>query len=302
MIQLSLFQNFGVEERDRLYIIGNGFDIHHGIESQYRNFREWVQITKKNSSLIDLMDIFFSNDRDFWGDIENALGEYNEEAITDYCEPDNPEDFKYEHPGQWQDGVEGGISWVFGQTMDSFRSAFDAWVRSIDVNNIEADMFVPHASKYLTFNYTETLEKVYGVPTQNVLHVHGNRLNRNDEFVIGHGNHRDEEASLLDDGILLPYQNAYSEVIRIMNGWRKNPQHFIKENKVFFQSLNTCKGVCVLGMSYSGIDMPYLDEVAATVDSNCIWLLCYHSEEDKIRARAFAKEKVLSNYKLKKFD
>lgn len=82
----------------------------------------------------------------------------------------------------------------------------------------------------------------------------------------------------------------------------KESTTFHKGKQGFFQSLNKCKGVCVLGMSYSGIDMPYLDEVAAMVDPNCIWLLCYHSEEDKIRAKAFAKEKVLSNYKLKKFD
>ena len=67
---------------------------------------------KKDSSLIGLMDAFFSNDREFWGDIENALGEYDEEKITDFCEPDNPKDFN-DHPGQWQDGVKGGISWVF---------------------------------------------------------------------------------------------------------------------------------------------------------------------------------------------
>lgn len=53
MKQLSLFSGFGVEERDRLYIIGNGFDIHHGIESKYWNFREWVRKTKKDSCLID---------------------------------------------------------------------------------------------------------------------------------------------------------------------------------------------------------------------------------------------------------
>ena len=25
-----------------LYIIGNGFDLHHGINSSYRNFRDWL--------------------------------------------------------------------------------------------------------------------------------------------------------------------------------------------------------------------------------------------------------------------
>ena len=85
MRQLNLFPDFGVSEQDRLYVIGNGFDIHHEIESKYWDFKKCVQKTKNDSSLIDLMDTFFSNDREFWGDIENALGEYDEGEITDYC-------------------------------------------------------------------------------------------------------------------------------------------------------------------------------------------------------------------------
>ena len=162
MTQLDLFPDINVDERERLYVIGNGFDLHHEIESKYWHFKKWCQNNKKDSNLVGLMDIFFSNDREFWGDIENALGEYNEEAITDYCEPENPKDFKFEHPGQWQNGVEDSISWIFGQTMELFREGFNEWVQSIDISNIVTDLFMPKASKYLTFNYTETLNYEYG--------------------------------------------------------------------------------------------------------------------------------------------
>ena len=111
MEQKTLFLDCGIPENERLYVIGNGFDIHHGIDSSYWHFKEWVRKNRKESDLIRLMDTFFSNDREFWGDIENALGEYDEEEVTDFCEPNNPEDFKYDHPGQWQDGLEGSIPW-----------------------------------------------------------------------------------------------------------------------------------------------------------------------------------------------
>lgn len=163
-------------------------------------------------------------------------------------------------------------------------------------------MYIPQTAKYLTFNYTETLEQGYGVPKQNVLHIHGNRLNPNDEFVLGHGNHRDEETPLLDENILLPYQNAYCSVIRIMNEWKKSPKSLIEKNKAFFQSLNTCKGVCVMGLSYNGIDMPYLDEIVANVAPNCKWLLYYHSVEDRKKAEAFAKDKGLVDFVINKLD
>lgn len=302
MDQVSLFDDFGISENERLYVVGNGFDIHHGINSSYWDFKMWVQRNRKDSHLIGLMDTFFSNDREFWGDIEKALGEYDEESVTDFCEPDNPEDFIYDHPGQWQDGLEGSIPWVFGQTMDDFRDAFDAWVKSIDISDIETDLILPQTSIYLTFNYTETLEAAYGIPQDNVLHIHGSRIIPGDEFVIGHGIIRDEDAPLRNEEILLPYQNAYSEVIRIMNEWAKDPESIIERNEAFFQSLKTTKAVCIMGLSYSEIDMPYLNEIANTVPPNCKWLLYYYTDGDRVRAESFVKDKGLQNFTIKMFE
>ena len=160
MSQLDLFPNTGIKEEDRLYVIGNGFDIHHGIESKYCDFRKWVLKDDKNSSVVGLMD----------------------------------------------------------------------------------------------------------------------------------------------EELLFPCQNAYSSVIRIMNEWEKEPQNLIDKYKSFFQSLKNCKGVCVLGLSYSDIDTPYLNEIADTVASDCKWLLYYHTEEDKKRAIDFAKDKELMNYTLKNIE
>ena len=73
MEQGILFPDFGIPEDERLYVIGNGFDIHHGIDSSYWHFKEWVRKNRKESNLIRLMDTLFSNDRECWGDIEKAL-------------------------------------------------------------------------------------------------------------------------------------------------------------------------------------------------------------------------------------
>ncbi len=302
MKQLELFPDFGLKDEERLYVIGNGFDIHHCIDSKYWDFKKWVQKNRKDSNLIGLMDTFFSNDREFWGDVENSLGEYDEEWVTDFCEPENPEDFKYDHPGQWQDGLEGSIPWVFGQTMDDFRDAFDAWVRSIDISDIEPDLTLPQAAKYLTFNYTETLEATYRIPKENVLHIHGSRIIPGDEFVIGHGNIRDVDAPFRDEGVLLPYQNAYSEVIRIMNEWAKAPESIIEKNEVFFQSLKTTKAVCIMGLSYNDIDMPYLKKIASSVSADCKWWLYYFTKDDFEKAKSSVGGLGINDYCLRPFE
>lgn len=300
MKQLELISDYEIKESERLYVIGNGFDVRHRIDSKYTDFKEWVR-KNKDADLIGLMDTFFSNECDFWADVENALGDYREGEITEFCEPISSEDFKYEHPGQWQAGVEDGIPYIFENAMERFRDAFDEWVRSIEIDGIEPDMILPAASKYLSFNYTETLELFYHVPEKNVRHIHGCRMIDGDEFVLGHNNMRDVNEPYEDDGELLPYQNAYSEVIEVMNQWAKDPKVIISRNKGFFSSLSDCRAVCVMGLSYNAIDMPYLQEVAAKVTPGCKWWLYYYSKKDYERAIVAAKSLKLKDYYLRQF-
>lgn len=297
----ELFPTFGIAENERLYIIGNGFDLHHSIDSSYAHFKKWV-MRNMHSDLVGMMDVFFSNEREFWGDIENALGEYDEESITDYCKPTENDEFKYDHPTQWQAGIEDSIPYIFGRIMEDFKDAFNDWVKSVDICGIETDLHLPQASKYLTFNYTDTLESAYGIPAQNILHLHGNRLVPKDEFIIGHGNHRNPNDPFSDDDLLLPYQNAFKEVIETMNKWRKNPTQIIAAHKSFFHSLNSCKGVCVIGLSYNPIDMPYLEQVAASVAPDCLWVLNYYSNTDHSKAEYAAKKLGLNNYNVTRFE
>lgn len=301
MEQLELFLKFGVTENERLYVIGNGFDVHHEIESKYFHFRNWLQ-RKDNSRLIGLMDRFFSNRSDFWSEIEKALGEYDEESITEFCEPEADDDSKIEHPTQWQAGVEDSTDYIFGSAMDEFRAAFDEWVLSIDINGIETDLCLPETAKYLSFNYTETLEQAYKIPGQQVLHIHGCRTDISDSFVIGHGGSRGVNEPFEDESLLLPYQNAYSSVIRIMNGWTKDVEGIIKEKQPFFDGLNECKGVSVMGLSYNDIDMPYLQVIATMVRPDSKWLLYYYTEEDYKNALRAASLLGLSDYKILLFE
>lgn len=299
--QLELFPNYGIKEEERLYVIGNGFDVHHHIESKYSDFKNWV-CKIKNTYLVDLMDTFFSNTCDFWNNIEKAFGEYDEKSITDFCKPENPEEFKYDHPGQWQAGIEDGIPYIFEDAMNNFRDAFCEWVKSIDITFAEADLQLPPRSKYLSFNYTETLERCYHIPKKNVLHIHGNRMIAEDEFVLGHNSNRSENEPYGNDNIDLPYQNAYSEVIKIMNQWKKETKDIIDGHKRFFLSLHDCKAVSVMGMSYNDIDLPYLKKISTSVASNCRWILYYYSVSDLNNAKEVANKLGLKNYSTKKFE
>ena len=70
---------------------------------------------------------------------------------------------------------------------DVFHQVFDDWVNQID-NNVDKITNVFHFNRrdiYLSFNYTDTLEKLYRVPRDRINYIHGRR-NSNDEIIVGH--------------------------------------------------------------------------------------------------------------------
>lgn len=151
--QPTLFPDIQLDN-NTLFIIGNGFDLAHGIKSSYWNFREWLGNNRSN--LIGMMDIFFSNQRDVWSSIEQALGEYNEESILDYCRPD--EEFDYDHSLSSSARVEDSPMTFFQPVLEEFRDAFRDWVDSIEIRGVKKLYRLNPDSRYLSFNYTETLE------------------------------------------------------------------------------------------------------------------------------------------------
>ena len=55
----DIFDIYGISDSERLYVLGNGFDLHHNIKSGYYDFRKWLQATNQGT-LIEMMDIFLA--------------------------------------------------------------------------------------------------------------------------------------------------------------------------------------------------------------------------------------------------
>ena len=47
-----------------LYIIGNGFDLHHGINSSYKNFQEWMY--ENHPDVIEKVDEIYGICNEEW--------------------------------------------------------------------------------------------------------------------------------------------------------------------------------------------------------------------------------------------
>ncbi len=289
-----LFPKMEEQNRRTLYIIGNGFDLASEIATSYGNFYQWLT-EKKCDHLISLMDVFFSNRRDVWSDIEKALGEYDEDSILEYCRPD--EEFDYDHPTRSMASVEDAPDWIFRPVLDEFIEAFRTWVDSIDITSARKILTLPKEAIYLTFNYTETLERVYSIPESNVFHIHGCRLLDNN-YIIGHNNYRDSN-SAYDDAAQMPYiQETWGKIIEWMNGLLKDTSAIISAHQDFFASLSGIKCVKVYGHSFNEVDWPYMKEIVRCIGVDKQWYISRHNPEDSEKIDSFTGEVGLSNVKL----
>ena len=278
-------------EDEVLYIIGNGFDIAHNIESKYSDFEKWCRNNKHDTGIFDAL---FSTKEDFWGNLEEALGNYDEKTIMDFCKPDD--EFDMDHSLSSSAKIEDAPMFVLKPALDGLKTYFNEWVDSISLLGIEPFLKLDRNAKYLTFNYTETLEKIYNIPRTNICHIHGNRLIKNHNCIFGHNNYREEIAH--DEDLLLFEENAYLSIFQYFNEFVKPIQSNISRNFSFFNSLKNIKLVYVLGHSLSEIDMPYFDYLLSLFTVQPKFIFSSNSRIDTINISGFVKKKGINHHKI----
>ena len=274
-----------------LYIIGNGFDLDHKIKSSYADFKEWCIVHNIKSQI----EYLFGPDAN-WSNIEEALGNYQ---VDDIYEKIDPYDgvYKDEDPFEVSDKIDDSVKVLFKETTESLKSAFTDWVNIIDINNcfrIEDYKFISD-NFYLTFNYTETLERIYNIPSTQICHIHGSRLVKGDDYVFGHNNKRDvivhNEDKMFDWEV-----DARKAIIKLMNDFEKSYNlcgdlldDFLKGKKI--------DKVMVYGHSLGKVDWPYFEKIIEIIGDDIPWEVNCYDSKDKVRMQQFKQNFGLKNIK-----
>lgn len=280
-----------------LYIIGNGFDIAHGIKSSYRNFREYV-VGHGNTNMVGMMDIFFSSDDGFWSDVETALGNYDERSIIDFCKPE-PE-FDYDHPTRSEAAYSDSPDYIFYPLLEDFRESFNSWVNSLDIRGAERIMSLGPAARYISFNYTETIEEIYSIPDAKVLHLHGKR-GADSEYIVGHTSYKNPNIEF-DENELYFVQETEEKVIKWMNELYKDTGFIVRKNDTFFNNLHDIQQIIVLGHSLNEIDDKYFEKIISVTSVDIPWIFSYYCPKDLAKINAFISRHGLTNTTVKEFD
>lgn len=271
----------------KLYVIGNGFDLWHGVASRYGDFRSFVK-SQEHELFRTIEDYLSAGDE--WSDLESALASIDVDCIVEDLEPfmvsygaDDWSDASH-HDFQYEVDV------VVKRLSFGLRKRFAKWVRQLVIptgttvkNRLST---LDAAGAFLTFNYTPTLGAIYSVPAENVLHIHGQAAMEDEELVLGHAWDPTTRPSLNDRPDIEDLDTRMAEANDILDGYFsatfKPSAKLIQDNQLFFDTLNDIKEVYVLGHSLSEVDASYF---AALLDKQNVatakWVVACRYDSDR---------------------
>ena len=155
---------------------------------------------------------------------------------------------------------------------------------------------------FLTFNYTNLLERVYRIPNNRILHIHGDTMNtpsRNP--VVGHArksNPIEKQKDNIDKLICERELNAHTieritnELNYLWDGLSKQPSflertydeisnYYINEHKNEFDQYKDLSDIFVLGHSLADVDRDYFEYVYK-LSPNACWHLALLNPSERI--------------------
>ena len=293
-----------------LVVLGNGFDIMHGVKSSYWDFQK--TLGKHNPLRLSLET--YLNTNDLWSNLEESLGKLQ---YTMFLNPDNIDmwlhDFDaYDPDAQAADffaAVETAISPAF-EIPRELNRRIRMWVKTLSVESESKPFSMLHGDyRVLCFNYTEFIEVLYGAKADNICYIHGCRKSRNpgkpDELILGHRPGVEVEEWNKVNLKSFKFKNAYKKYIMDSafetaireTGWyddatTKNCSDIIKQHACFFDGLTDIEQVFVFGHSLSEIDYSYFKEISRKC--NAEWYIGFHSLGDIKRLLSFVDNLELS--------
>lgn len=282
-----------------LVIIGNGFDIMHGVKSSYWEFQKTIG---KNNPLRWEMETYLDTG-DLWSNLEDSLGKLNYSMFL------NPhvidmwlDNFGAYNPDCQAADFFAAVETAIGPTFNIPRELnyrFRKWVKTLKVESADRPFSMLYGDyKVLNFNYTEFIETLYGAKRENVCYIHGCRKTEKgkkpDEIILGHKPGMEEEqwdkVELKPFKFKNPYKRyimeAAMETAAREAAWydestTKKCGDIIKNHKDFFDGLSSIEEVFIIGHSLSEVDYPYFEEVRSRCDAK--WHIGYHSLDDMKR-------------------
>lgn len=254
----------------KLYIIGNGFDLAHGFNTSYIHYRNYIKSNLRFHPKWEQVLDYYPDDYNFWSDIEYNVCNFNIELYFSLKK-----------------------LYLFGLLDDLLRqihSSFEYFLLDTEskmfsskpVFNLDKDSF------FLSFNYTSTLEDLYGVPHENIIYVHNDisgpamdiiyNIPNHTPCIIGHSPISNEYSHHNDNR--LSGDVEYNDFVK---STVKQCQEIIQKLRIdnfLISHKEDFEEVVFYGFSFSISDKPYIQLIFSIIESNNIKCKIYYKVED----------------------
>ena len=289
-----------------LYIIGNGFDRHHDLPTGYDDYKQWLEANDVHLLRdFERFDYFSDNlEDDRWTCLEEILGVVWDSLCEDLWRQNAP-NMSDDSPA-WDD------FWIEAEERLAFfdgfaRLRFGEWVRSIDVSKVTKKVELRDAAAYLSFNYTNTLERLYHIPASSILHIHGSVMDSCQRLQFGSPKNSPDHIidSLSEE---YSHEDWYGASISLgiqsiakscCAAWKDLRGNYPKLTS-FLSGLAEVSSVCIMGHSYSGVDIPYYSNVIVPFFSGAEWIFCEYEDscEKRLEIDRFCRNNRIENYRV----
>lgn len=289
----------------KLFIIGNGFDLAHGLPTTYSCFRRYLQaaypdadgenagvpwaatghhgeeLYDRNEVVGYLMRLLSRTIKNNWSDFEDTLGRLDfDEDFDDLPEQtDRDGDRNYFREANQNEELASQLAGCVPQILDLFSE----WVETIDIGEASPmaefqRLIDPSQDLFLNFNYTRTLERLYGV--SDVCHIHGVL---GDQLMVGHG-----AKPRFDESHWSRYIGSEDGIGLIHTALRKDTAGALEKHRAFFQKLSSgLSAVYSYGFSYGGVDEVYIEKICHSAPTeSVVWYLHSYTLKDHSRIKA----------------
>lgn len=282
-----------------LVIIGNGFDLHHGLKTSYRHYKDWLK--KANPDLLKQLNRYIDTTGDWWNDFEGNLAHFDILRIIQEV----PRVYPPRDPRFPPSFIFPTVPF-FKRLREQITASFQEWVRTISSDDARMIMDLSAAGLYISFNYTDTLERVYGINEGQILYIHGKAL-RGDKLVFGHSkSHYEIEwdymqkhglreiESFFDNGPVIT-DEEYQLAMNVSFLDKFPYTQIVAYSQILMPAVLAANTVISYGLSFSESDYQYLEWIVEH-NPSLIWRVSWHTEDDKRKIKSFFEQVGIKNY------
>ena len=276
----------------KLFLIGNGFDRWQGLSTSYDQFRKYYRSNIRAAAEELHIKTTVNEAGDLITPVEMIYGEiFSPETL--------PEEFFWNFESSTALLDDQNIINYFGKSdrglynlQETVREAreilqkiFGDWINSVVIDPADSGYRFDDSCYFINFNYTDTLQKRFGVDQKNDYHIHG-EADDPENIVFGHSTHPETAfQELMEQKLIRTLDGKKSKRLRGL---------YLIEELCMLKEVRELPSNCssILGAA------DYIDGGHAPRKENARWHISYYSDEDKKRIERVMQRTGCDNFEL----